>query len=126
FPYARSIRQLAASEGSADRPQVTELVKTPPAFWGETDLESQNMQKDDKDIAGPLPLACAVEMGKPQGVDVDIGDTRLVVVGTSSFVDNNSLAGGDVDFFMNSLNWLLKREQLAAVSPKVPDEFRLH
>jgi ABC-type uncharacterized transport system involved in gliding motility auxiliary subunit len=125
FPYARSVRQLAQGEGGADRPRVTELVKTPPAFWGETDLDSENAQKDDKDIAGPLPLACAVEMGKPQGVDVDIGDMRMVVVGTSSFVDNSSLAGGDVDFFMNSLNWLLKREQLVAVSPKLPDEFRL-
>ena len=126
FPYARSVRQLAQSEGGADRPRVTELVKTPPAFWGETDLDSENAQLDpDKDIRGPLPLACAVEMGKPQGVDVDIGDTRMVVVGSSSFVDNSSLAGGDLDFFMNSMNWLLKREQLVAVGPKVSEEFRL-
>ena len=26
---------------------------------------------------------------------------------------------------MNSLNWLLKREQLIAVSPKLPQEFHL-
>jgi ABC-type uncharacterized transport system involved in gliding motility auxiliary subunit len=126
FPYARSVRQLGQSEGGADRPRVTELVKTPPAFWGESDMDSENAQLDpDKDIRGPLSLACAVEMGKPQGVDVDIDDTRMVVVGTSSFVDNSSLAGGDLDFFMNSLNWLLKREQLVAVGPKVPEEFRL-
>src|SRR5206468_9093859 len=126
FPYARSVRQLVQSEGAADRPRVTELVKTPPAFWGETDLDSENAQLDPaKDIRGPLPLACAVEVGKPQGVDVDIGDTRMVVVGSSSFVDNSSLAGGDLDFFMNALNWLLKREQLVAVGPKVPEEFRL-
>ncbi|MGO9529265.1 MAG: hypothetical protein ACLP0A_17025, partial [Verrucomicrobiia bacterium] len=30
-----------------------------------------------------------------------------------------------LDFFMNSLNWLLQREQLVAVSPKTPEEFRL-
>ena len=51
--------------------------------------------------------------------------TRMVVVGTSSFVDNGSLAGGNLDFFMNSLNWLLQREQLIAVGPKLPEEFRL-
>ena len=52
---------------------------------------------------------------------------RLVVVGCSGFVDNNSLIQneGNVDFFMNSLNWLLKREQQIAVSPKTPQEFRL-
>jgi hypothetical protein len=26
---------------------------------------------------------------------------------------------------MNSLNWLMQREQLVAVGPKTPDEFRL-
>jgi hypothetical protein len=46
-------------------------------------------------------------------------------VGTSRFVDNSDLAGGNLDFFMNSLNWLLQREQLVAVSPKTPQEFRL-
>jgi len=126
FPYARSVRQRPQVEGGADRPRVTELVKTPPAFWGETDLDSENSQFDPaRDIHGPLPLAVAVEMGKPQGVEVDIGDTRMVVVGTSSFVDNSSLTGGNLDFFMNALNWLLKRPQLVAVGPKQPDEFRL-
>ncbi len=126
FPYARSVRQVAAPETGVGRPRVTELVKTAAAFWGETDLDSENMAFDPaKDIRGPLPLAVAVEAGKPEGVEVDIGDTRMVVVGSSSFVDNSSLAGGDLDFFMNALNWLLKRTQLVAVGPKVPDEFRL-
>jgi len=77
------------------------------------------------DIAGPLPLAVAVETSKPRGVDVDIGVTRMVVIGTSRFVDNSSLGGGNLDLFMNAVNWLLQREQLMAVSPKMPDEFRL-
>ena len=72
-----------------------------------------------------MPLAVAVETSNPQGVNVDLGVTRLVVTGTSRFVDNSDLAGGNLDFFMNSLNWLLQREQLVAVSPKSPQEFRL-
>lgn len=127
FPYARSVRRAKPVEGgTTDQPQVTELVKAGPAYWGETDPDTQNASYDPKtDITGPLPLAVAVETSKPQGVDVDIGVTRMVVIGTSRFVDNSSLAGGNLDFFMNSLNWLLHREQLIAVSPKVPDEFRL-
>ncbi len=127
FPYARSVRRAKPVEGgTTDQPQVTELVKAGPAYWGETDPDTQNATFDPKtDFAGPLPLAVAVETSKPQGVDVDIGVTRMVVIGTSRFVDNSSLAGGNLDFFMNSLNWLLHREQLIAVSPKVPDEFRL-
>jgi ABC-type uncharacterized transport system involved in gliding motility auxiliary subunit len=59
-------------------------------------------------------------------VDVNIGLTRAVIVGTSRFVDNSNLSGGNLDFFMNSLNWLLQREQLLAVSPKLPEEFSLN
>ena len=55
-----------------------------------------------------------------------LGVTRLIVVGTSGFVDNNSLTAGNLDFFMSGLNWLLKREQLLAVGPKTPrGRFRL-
>jgi len=127
FPYARSIRAAGRPQaGSPDQPHVTELVKTPPSFWGETDADTQHTEFDPaQDIKGPLPLAVAVESSKPSGVDVNLGLSRIVVVGTSRFVDNGNLGGGNLDFFMNSLNWLLQREQLVAVSPKMPEEFSL-
>jgi len=127
FPDTRSIRATQQSEGSAtDQPRVTELVKAGPEYWGETDVDSEHPAFNPAtDFSGPLPLAVAVETSKPQGVNVDIGVTRMVVVGTWRFVDNSDLAGGNLDFFMNSLNWLLQREQLVAVSPKTPEEFRL-
>jgi ABC-type uncharacterized transport system involved in gliding motility auxiliary subunit len=127
FPYARSVRRLQQPQsGTADQPRVTELVKVGAEYWGETNPDTEHVAFNPAtDIAGPLPLAVAVETSKPPGVDVDIGVTRMVVVGTSRFVDNSDLAGGNLDFFMNSLNWLLQREQLVAVSPKTPEEFRL-
>jgi hypothetical protein len=127
FPYARSIRRALTTETStADQPRVTELVKTSPAFWGETDADTERAVFDPAtDVAGPLSLAVAVERGQPRGVDVDLGVTRMIVVGTSGFVDNSNLTGGNLDFFMSALNWLLKREQMLAVGPKMPQEFRL-
>ncbi len=127
FPFARSVRRAPQTTGAtADQPRVTELVKTPAAFWGETDPNSENSRFDPAtDIAGPLPLAVAVETGQPRGVDVDLGVTRMIVVGTSGFADNSSLTGGNLDFFMSALNWLLKREEMLAVGPKTPEEFRL-
>ncbi|HVM59689.1 MAG TPA: GldG family protein [Verrucomicrobiae bacterium] len=130
FPYTRSVRRLpqSAETGTGGQPLVTELVKTGAGYWGETNPEAEHASFNPAtDIAGPLPLAVAVESSKPQGVNVDIGVTRLVVTGTSRFVDNNNgdLSGGNLDFFMNSLNWLLQREQLVAVGPKTPQEFRL-
>jgi len=127
FPYARSVRRKAETAmGASERPDVTELVKTPDAFWGETDYKAQQIKFDAKaDIRGPLPLAVAAETRQPGGVELD--RMRLVVVGCSTFADNNNIRAneGNVDFFMNSLNWLLKREQQIAVSPKTPQEFRL-
>jgi ABC-type uncharacterized transport system involved in gliding motility auxiliary subunit len=127
FPYVRSLHRAKQTEGNtADQPRVTELVKAGPEYWGETDIDNEHATFDPAtDISPPLPLALVVETSKPQGVDVDIGITRMVVVGTSRVVDNSSLGGGNLDFFMNSLNWLLQREQLVAVGPKAPEEFRL-
>jgi len=127
FPYARSIRRAPQTENvTADQPRVTELVKTVRAFWGETNPDSERSAFDPAtDIAGPLSLAVAVETGQPLGVNVDLGVTRMIVVGSSGFADNSSLTGGNLDFFMSALNWLLKREQLLAVGPKTPQEFRL-
>jgi len=126
FPYCRSVRQAKTEAGSADQPRVTELASTSAAFWGETDPDTEHAKFDPaRDVAGPVSLAVAVETGQPRGAEVDLGETRLIVVGTASFVDNSALTAGNLDFFMSSLNWLLKREQLLAVGPKVPDEFRL-
>ncbi|NQU12367.1 GldG family protein [bacterium] len=129
FPYARSLRALPVpSVPGVDRPQVTELVKTPAAYWGETDTDSDRASFDPAtDRAGPLCLLVAAETARPQGVSVEIGITRLVAVGTASVVDNSTLptAPGNLDLFLNALNWLLQREQLMAVGPKIPQEFSL-
>ena len=126
FPYCRSVRQSKAEPGNTDQPRVTELATAPAAFWGETDPDNEHAEFDPvRDLAGPLSLAVAVETGQPRGADVDLGETRLIVVGTASFVDNSALTAGNLDFFMSGLNWLLKRDQLLAVGPKVPEEFRL-
>jgi ABC-type uncharacterized transport system involved in gliding motility auxiliary subunit len=50
---------------------------------------------------------------------------RMVVFGSSAFIANSSQQGPAVDLFMNSLNWLLKRQQLIGIAPKAPQEFGL-
>jgi len=56
---------------------------------------------------------------------MQIRPARLVVFGDSGFVSNSGLTGGDTSLFMNSLNWLLDREQLMAIAPKEVDDTRL-
>ncbi len=128
FPYARSVRRKpgGAPPAGSQQPLVTELVRTPEVFWAETDYAGARYQFDAaKDVAGPVSLAVAVETRKPGGVDIDV--TRMVVVGCAGFLDNAHLRDsvGNTDLAMNAVNWLLAREQLIAVSPKVPEEFSL-
>lgn len=126
FPYARSVRRAQMAAGTADQPRVTELALAAKTFWGETEPDNERATFDpQRDILGPLPLAVAVETGQPRDANVDLGVTRMVVVGTSGAIDNSSLTAGNLDFFMSGLNWLLKRDQLLAVGPKLPEEFRL-
>ena len=73
-------------------------------------------------------MAVAVERGPVSGLEVEISPTRMVVLGDSYFVSNAALrtgVGGNIDFFMSSLNWLLERETLMGISPRVPGELRL-
>jgi hypothetical protein len=130
FYMPRSILPTAEAEGSTeDRPRVTALAGSTREGWGESDL-SQSPPRFDAgvDRPGPVPVAVAVERGPVEGMDVQLRPTRMVIVGDSDFVSNGALAGGmggNKDFFLSALNWLLEREELMAVAPKVPGELRL-
>lgn len=123
FHFARTVDAL---EDKTLGYQVTDLVKTPEGFWAETALAKKTryeFNSDTGDKAGPLSLAVAVE---PKTVgNVDTEGTRIVVTGTSSFLQNDKLDAANMDFFLNSVNWLLKRPQLIGISPKRPQEFIL-
>lgn len=128
FPYARSVRRTPNANGApgTDRPLVTELVRTPDGFWAETDYAASRYKfEPDKDVAGPVSLAVAVETRPPGGVDLAV--SRMVVMGCAGMLDNSHLRDsvGNSDLALNAVNWLLAREQLLAVSPKVPEEFSL-
>ncbi|MCS7049755.1 MAG: GldG family protein [Verrucomicrobiae bacterium] len=130
FPYCRSVRRLTTTDRPAgpDAPRVTELVRTPPAFWAETNPDPEALEyTPNVDERGALSLAVAVETSRPAGVELSVAQTRLVVIGSSAMAANGTIGGapGNLDFFMNTLNWLLQREQLIAVAPKRPQEFSL-
>ena len=77
------------------------------------------------DIAGPVPVAVAVERGPVPGVHVQIRPTRLVVFGDSDFAANGGLMGANADFFLGAVNWLLDRGEPLALEPLPFEELRL-
>jgi ABC-type uncharacterized transport system involved in gliding motility auxiliary subunit len=120
LPAARTIDKSPTKE------KVTVLVQTPELAWAETDLVNLRQDKatlDSKDRKGPVPLGVAVEPDAAGSMERQ--GMRIVVFGSSSFVKNQNLRGGNMDLFMNSVNWLIKRQQLLGIAPKTPQEFSL-
>ena len=85
------------------------IFLTSAAAWGETQLQGTQIAKGDEDAPGPLALGAVVEHRQ----------MRAIVVGTSSFVTNDAIAfQGNVDFFVNGVNWLAGHEESLTIRPK--------
>ncbi|MCC7519588.1 MAG: GldG family protein [Verrucomicrobiae bacterium] len=124
FPVARSVDAVSSSDPIR---RVTVLLRSVAGSWAETDVaklqRDQKAQLDARDRKGPVPAGVAVEPSTAG--DMEREGMRLAVFGSSRFVRNDALAGGNADLFMNAVNWLLKRQQLLGIAPKTPQEFSL-
>jgi ABC-type uncharacterized transport system involved in gliding motility auxiliary subunit len=116
-------------ETPVDKPKVEVLAMTTEDSWAEYDLRQRPARMDaDVDRRGPISVAVAIERGPVSGIDVEIKPTRLVVIGDAEFVSNGALSGGgsgNSDLFMSAVNWLVERETLLAIAPRVPGELRV-
>jgi ABC-type uncharacterized transport system involved in gliding motility auxiliary subunit len=95
-------------------------VESSDSSWGETDFEALSRQEAGYDAGadqqGPLAMVMSVEAN---GQDEDAAGTRLVVCGDSDFAANSNLTlGGNVDLFLNSVNWLAEEEELISIRPQ--------
>jgi hypothetical protein len=106
------------------------LLESLKGFWGETDyanLESTGAYfNPGKDKEGPLTIAAIVEKGAIGDQRVQAGGSRLIVVGSAHFIDNDAMDERSANFFLSSLNWLLEREHLIGIPPKPVKTFTLN
>jgi LPXTG-motif cell wall-anchored protein len=124
LPVLVSLARSVAA-GSAPGIKVTELMRTTPEGWGETDLA--NLQKVDRgpqDVAGPVSLGVVAESGETAPGKRPM---RLVVYGDSDFATNQLLQANNVNAVLlsNSLNWLVEREALIGIPPKKTEQVKL-
>ncbi|MEP7249302.1 MAG: GldG family protein [Spartobacteria bacterium] len=102
------------------------LAQAEKGYWGETDYFSDDealLQFDPaKDHGDPLTIAASVEKGGSADERVQINSARLVAVANSTFIQDNALTQDQqgLDFVSASLNWLLSREQMIGIAPKIP------
>jgi ABC-type uncharacterized transport system len=124
---ARSITLLPGPDGKPDR-RLTALLKTPQGYWGETNLSDMGALDFDPatDLKGPLVVAALYDGGLLPGEGVSVTDARLMVMGSSYFLSNLDLSGVGVDFFTNTLNWMLQKDVAVGINPKFPAEYSLN
>src|SRR2546430_14628465 len=102
------------------------LIEAEKGYFAEKDYNSTDqakLQADAKNAgAAPLVIGVSIEKGGSADERVQMNSGRMVVVSNSTFVQDNALTQDQqaLDFVSASVNWLLSREQLIGIAPKVP------
>ena len=109
--------------------QLRVLLGAPEGFWGETeynpgDRTTVPMFDPKKDHVGPLTLGVSVERGGSADPKVKLETSRMVVFGNGDFLTDKGLQVGQasLELALNSINWLLNRENLISIPPKVKEK----
>ena len=102
------------------------LIQAEKGYWAETDynstdeekLQASAMQSPDT----PLVIGVSIEKGGSADELVQANSSRMVVVSNATFIQDNAITQDQqaLDFISGSINWLLSREQMIGIAPKVP------
>jgi gliding motility-associatede transport system auxiliary component len=101
------------------------LIQAEKGYFAETDYNTDDqskLQADAKrDSNTSLIIGAAIEKGGSADERVQVNSSRLVVVSNATFVQDNAITQDQqgLDFISGSVNWLLSREQLIGIAPKV-------
>jgi hypothetical protein len=102
------------------------LIQAEKGYFAETDYNTDDQAKLEADAKQssnvPLTMGAAVEKGGSADQRVQVNSPRLVVVSNATFVQDNAITQDQqaLDFISGSVNWLLSREQLIGIAPKIP------
>jgi hypothetical protein len=102
------------------------LIQAEKGYFAETDYNSDNQVKFEADAkkAGtvPLTIAASVEKGGSADARVQVNSSRLVAVSNAMFVQDSAITQDQaaLDFVSGAVNWLLSREELIGIAPKIP------
>jgi hypothetical protein len=115
---------LAPDRVRAANVRLDPLIEAEKGYFAETDYNSDNQAKfqaDAKAAGAPPTIGAAVERGASADERVQMNSSRLVVVSNATFVQDNAVTQDQqaLDFISGSVNWLLSREQLIGIAPKI-------
>lgn len=130
---ARSITLPATTQGQP-KSKAQFLFQTDPDAWGwirkpgtpPVDQKTLSYNKTT-DIGGPVTVAAAYDGGSltdPTTKETMIA-TRLVLVGSSKFLQNDTADSVGANFFANAVDWLVKKQAVLDINPKKALEYGL-
>ena len=101
------------------------LLQAEKGYFAETDYNSGDQAKYQADAVksnAPVIIATSIEKGGTGDARVQVNSARMVVVTNSTFVEDKALTQDQqgLDFVSGAVNWLLSREQLIGIAPKIP------
>ncbi|MEI6560806.1 MAG: GldG family protein [Verrucomicrobiota bacterium] len=117
---------LDTERGKEGGIKLKPLIQASKGFWGETRYTENEVFFDPKeDHIDPI-VAASAEKGAPVDDRVRLDSSRLIAVGSSAFLSNQTITEADMDFVLNSLNWLLDREEVIGIAPKTAHNLSLN
>ncbi|HSH39202.1 MAG TPA: GldG family protein [Chthoniobacterales bacterium] len=128
-PFLGGTASLTLASGDQMRNaniRLQPLVQAEKGYWGEADYNSTDDDllqfTEGRDQDAPLQFATSIEKGGSTDDRVQANSSRMVVVANSGFIHDNALTQYQqaLDFVSGSVNWLLSREQLIGIAPKIP------
>ncbi|SKA73207.1 ABC-type uncharacterized transport system involved in gliding motility, auxiliary component [Clostridium sp. USBA 49] len=114
MPVSQGISNLDLKRNTV---KIEPLLTTSSNSWGKVNLNSTTMVKEPNDIQGPLNIAVAITDEDSEAKK----STKLVVIGGSTFINDDIISatkGANLDFFMNSLNWMQDKKDSVSIRPK--------
>jgi ABC-2 type transport system permease protein len=105
--------------------RIEPLIQAEKGYFAETDYKTDNQAKFQADAKQDgntqITIGAAIEKGGSADERVQLNSSRLVVVSNATFVQDNAITQDQqgLDFMSGSVNWLLSREQLIGIAPKV-------
>jgi hypothetical protein len=102
------------------------LIQTEKGYFAENDYNTDDQAKLQADAQkaanSPLVIAASVEKGGGGDERVKMNSARLVAVSNATFVEDSTIMQDQaaLDFISGAVNWLLSREQLIGIAPKIP------
>jgi len=117
---------LDPNRGRAINIQLQPLIQAEKGYFAETDYNTDNQAKLQADAQKasdvPLTIGASAEKGGSADARVQVNSSRLVAVSNATFVQDTAIMQDQaaLDFVSGAVNWLLSREQMIGIAPKIP------